>query len=195
MERVSGFMIGLGSAMVGGTIFLNSFFFTVDAGQRGIMLDRVFKGIKEKIYSEGMHFYIPLMQSPIIYETRLRPKTVASHTGTKDLQTVDIGLRLLYRPIEEFLPAIHNNLGIDYDDKILPSIANEVLKATVAQYDADQLLKMREKISHEVRESLTGRARDFNIALDDVSIIHLGFMKEYANAIEQKQVQQQYAER
>ena len=28
------------------------------------------------------------------------------------------------------------------------------------------------------------RAKEFNIALDDVSIIHLGFMKEYANAIE-----------
>jgi len=30
------------------------------------------------------------------------------------------------------------------------------------------------------------RARDFNIALDDVSITHLSFMKEYAMAIEQK---------
>ena len=42
---------------------------------------------------------------------------------------------------------------------------------------------------------MTVRARDFNIALDDVAIIHLGFMKEYAQAIEHKQVAQQYAER
>lgn len=31
--------------------------------------------------------------------------------------------------------------------------------------------------------------------LDDVSITHLGFMKEYASAIEQKQIAQQLAER
>lgn len=42
------------------------------------------------------------------------------------------------------------------------------------------MLKLREKISSEIREGLIIRARDFNIALDDVSIIHLAFMKEYS---------------
>ncbi|CAK84450.1 unnamed protein product (macronuclear) [Paramecium tetraurelia] len=78
---------------------------------------------------------------------------------------------------------------------ILPSIANEVLKAVVAQYDADQLIKMREKISQEIKEGLIERAKEFKIVLEDVSITHLGFMKEYAQAIEAKQVAQQLAER
>ena len=95
----------------------------------------------------------------------------------------------------EHLPSIYNNIGLNYEEKILPSIGNEVLKAVVAQYDADQLLKLREKISAEIRENLVVRARDFNIALDDVSIIHLAFMKDYTQAIEHKQVAQQMAER
>ena len=37
-------------------------------------------------------------------------------------------------------------LGLDYDERILPSIANEVLKSVVAQYDAEELLKKREVI-------------------------------------------------
>jgi prohibitin 1 len=65
---------------------------------------------------------------------------IHSTTGTRDLQTVDLSLRLLYRPIEEKLPEILNNLGIDYDERVLPSIGNEVLKSVVAQYNADQLL-------------------------------------------------------
>lgn len=69
---------------------------------------------------------------------------------------------------------------MNYEDKILPSICNEVLKSIVAQYDSDQLLKMREKISNEIKENLMARSKDFNIELDDVSIIHLGFMREYA---------------
>jgi prohibitin 1 len=95
---------------------------------------------------------------------------------------------MLHRPIDEFLPSLHINLGKTYDEKILPSIGNEVLKAVVAQYDADQLLKQRPRISQEIKEQLTVRAKDFNIALDDVSIVHLSFMKEYAQAIEHKQV-------
>jgi len=46
---------------------------------------------------------------------------------------------------------MNRNIGINYDEKILPSISNEVLKSVVAQYDADQLIKMREKISLEVK--------------------------------------------
>lgn len=61
-----------------------------------------------------------------------RPKTIASMTGTRDLQTVDIGVRLLHRPLMAELPWIYNNIGINYDEKILPSIGNEVLKSVVA---------------------------------------------------------------
>lgn len=50
----------------------------------------------------------------------------------------------------------------------------------MAQYDADQLIKMREKISQEIKENLVERAKEFKIVLEDVSITHLAFMKEYA---------------
>jgi prohibitin 1 len=45
---------------------------------------------------------------------------------------VDLTLRLLFRPKEEKIPEILNNIGIDYDDKVIPSIGNEVLKSVVA---------------------------------------------------------------
>lgn len=62
---------------------------------------------------------------------------IHSTTGTRDMQTVELSLRILYRPVEEKLPEILNNLGIDYDERVLPSIGNEVLKSVVAQYNAD----------------------------------------------------------
>ena len=42
---------------------------------------------------------------------------------------------------------------------------------------------------------MTDRARDFNIILDDVSITELSFGKEYAAAVESKQIAQQEAQR
>jgi prohibitin 1 len=57
---------------------------------------------------------------------------IHSSTGTRDMQTVDLSLRILYRPIEEKIPEILNNLGLDYDERVLPSIGNEVLKSVVA---------------------------------------------------------------
>jgi hypothetical protein len=48
-----------------------------------------------------------------------------------DLQNVNITLRILFRPKVDQLPKMYTNLGIDYDDRVLPSITNEVLKAVV----------------------------------------------------------------
>ena len=49
------------------------------------------------------------------------------------------------------MPHIYTNLGIDYDERVLPSITNEVLKAVVAQFDAGELITQREMLSARVR--------------------------------------------
>jgi prohibitin 1 len=71
---------------------------------------------------------------------------------------------------------------------------NEVLKSVVAHYNAEELLSKREQVSLAIRLALVERAAKFNLILDDVSITHLTFGKEFAKAIEHKQVAQQEAE-
>ena len=78
---------------------------------------------------------------------------------------------------------------------MLPSIGNEVLKAIVAQFDAAELITQRETVSNRIRTDLVKRASEFNIALEDVSITHMTFGREFTKAVEQKQIAQQDAER
>jgi len=98
-------------------------------------------------------------------------------------------------PIPDSLPNIYTTLGVDYEDRVLPSITNEVLKAVVAQFDAGELITQREMVSASVNKELTARAQQFGIILDDISITHLTFGREFTQAVELKQVAQQEAEK
>lgn len=84
---------------------------------------------------------------------------------------VSLTLRVMSRPDTRHLATIYRSLGLDYDERVLPSIGNEVLKATVAQFDAAELITQREVVSSRIREDLLKRAGEFNIVLEDVSIV------------------------
>lgn len=185
-------MVAGGTALIGYGLYDS--LYTVQPGHRAVMFSR-FGGVKDAIYGEGTHLRLPWVEWPTIFDIRTKPKMIRSPTGTKDLQTVDITLRILFKPDVQSLPRIYTQLGTNYDERVLPSIANETLKSVVAQFNASQLITLREQVSALIRKNLEDRARHFSIIIDDVSITHLTFGAEYTAAVEAKQVAQQEAER
>ncbi|KAL4828696.1 hypothetical protein H8958_015586 [Nasalis larvatus] len=152
---------GLALAVAGGVVN-SALYNNVDAGHRAVIFDG-FHGVQDIVEGEGTHFLLPWVRKPIIFDCRSRPLNVSVITGSKDLQNVNITLRILFWPIVSQLPHIFTSIGEDYDER--------------------------------VSDDLTERAATFGLILDDVSLTHLTFGKEFTEAVEAKQVAQQEVER
>jgi prohibitin 1 len=186
----------LGGGLLALSFGASFFTFVVDGGEKVIMFDAITgRGVCDKVLGEGIHFRIPKLYEPIKFSVRMNPHFIETKTAAKDLQIINISVRILERPDEEFLPKLYLDQKQNYAERVLPNITHETIKAVVARYNPDQLITLREKVSLEIKQGLVSKAKEFNIILDDVAIIHIEFSKEYRDAIEAKLVSQQMAER
>ena len=114
LSRVVGVVTGAGFVM-------SQCSYVLYPGQAAIIYNRL-SGVEEGVHYEGFHFRIPFIEFPKVYDIRLRPAVIETVTGTKDLQKVNIKLRVLFTPNTEKLGVLYQTLGLDYNERVLPSI-------------------------------------------------------------------------
>ncbi|KNH09756.1 prohibitin [Perkinsela sp. CCAP 1560/4] len=185
----------LAAVIIGGgayTLYKSMYF--VPGGHRAVKFNALF-GLYDRSYGEGAHIAIPYIEIPIFFDIRAKPTEVVTSTGSRDLQIINVSVRVLYRPNVGKLAQLYRQLGLRYAETALPSVINEVIKSVVAQYNASELLTRRPEVSKQIALALTQRSAAFHIDISDVAITNMTFGKEYTAAIESKQIAQQMAER
>lgn len=185
--------IGIAFTGLAGWTAYNSVYF-VQGGFRAVKFNAI-TGLQDRTYGDGANFAIPFIETPVIFDVRNKPAEVITSSGSRDLQMVNMAIRVLYQPNVDNLHHIYRNLGVNYPETVLPSLVNEIIKAVVAQFNAADLLVKRPEVSQRIAITLAERAKRFNIDITDVSITQMSFGKEYTNAVESKQIAQQMAER
>ena len=168
--------------------------FVVYPGEACILYNKI-TGLKNSVYGEGLQCRIIGLDDIMRFNVRLRPRTLQTMTGTKDLQMVNVRLRVLFRPMADRLPQIYRTFGLDYDERILPSVSNEILKAVVAEYKAEELIQKRDAVSARIYQLMQEKVNQFGLILEDLSLVDIQFGTDFMTAVEQKQVAQQEAER
>lgn len=163
----------------------------IGAGERGIVLN--FGAVQDKVLDEGLHFRIPIMQQVILMDVKVQKAETDTVAASKDLQDITSTLVLNYHIIPDKANIVYQSIGIFFKERIIDPAILEVVKAVSAKYTAEELITKRPAVSEAMKEALTERLMEYNIAVDAFSIAAFSFSKIFTEAIESKQTAEQLA--
>jgi prohibitin 2 len=158
----------------------------VEAGHRGVVL--YLGAVENKVLGEGLHFIIPFAEQVIQLEVRTLKFQADASAASNDLQEVATVIALNYHIDPNDANIIYQQLGADYSDRIIAPTIQESVKASVAKFNAEELITKRETakavIAQAIRNTLSAR----NILVETVFITDFKFSEAFAGQIEQKVV-------
>lgn len=166
-------------------------FYIVDAGERAVLL--TWGNPSVNAIGPGIHAKIPIAQSVVKIPIRTQKYEVESSAASKDLQVVTAKIATNYHILPEAAVSIYINLGSDYEFKVIQPLEQEAVKATTAQFTAEELITKRESVRSEMKKIFFEKLESRGIIVEDVSIVNFDFSPEFNKAIENKVTQEQNA--
>jgi regulator of protease activity HflC (stomatin/prohibitin superfamily) len=163
----------------------------VGAGERGIVLN--FGAVENTVLGEGIHFRVPVMQTIILMDVQIQKAITDAASASSDLQDVALSVALNYHVIPDKANVVYQSIGLEFKERIIDPAIQEVMKAVTARYTAEELITKRPAVSTEMKDALTTRLLESNIAVDAFSIVSFSFSQTFTDAIEAKQTAEQNA--
>jgi regulator of protease activity HflC (stomatin/prohibitin superfamily) len=183
---------GVSSIILGLIIVVLSTFRVVPAGHVGVPV--LFGKVKEPALTEGLNVINPLYNVEIM-DCRIMKHEGQYDAASKDMQNVHVNMALNFRIIADKAPFIYQKIGRSYGPIVIDPAAQEVLKAVTALHNAGEILKTRPMIKQEVQERLDEWLKKYHVDLREVSLANISFDDAYENAILEKQVEEQNAQK
>jgi regulator of protease activity HflC (stomatin/prohibitin superfamily) len=170
-------------------------FVIVNAGKRGVLMQ--FGKVLEKILGEGIHLIIPIVNTVKKLSVRVQKQEISAEASSKDLQDVFTDVALNWHIIPEEANTIFQQIGAENEivNRIINPAIEEVLKAVMAKYTAEELITNRGEVKAGVDSLLTTRLTNYHIAVDDISLVYVHFSERFDEAVEAKQIAEQEAKR
>jgi len=157
---------------------------TIGAGERGVVLQ--FGAVQDKIFNEGLYFKIPIMQQVEIMDVQIRKDEVPASASSKDLQIVTSTIALNYHLDPDSVNKVWQEVGKDYNSRIISPSIQEAVKAVIAKFTAEELITKREEVKEQIKLNLAERVAERSILIDEFNIIDFSFSPAFNEAIEAK---------
>lgn len=166
-------------------------FGTVGAGERGVQLR--FGAVTGNIFGEGLYFRIPFIEKVKKMDVKIQKDEVEAPAASKDLQTVRSVVALNYHLDPNEVATLFQEIGIDYNSRIIAPALQEAVKAGTAEFTAEELITKRPEVRERIKVLLAEKLEPRGIILDEFNIVEFEFSRTFNDAIEAKVTAEQDA--
>jgi len=190
---------GLPRAMVMGIVglifivlFGSSMFYTIEPGEKGVIFRKFGDGLdKETIYGQGFHVIAP-WNTLHIYDVKLHETFEKMEVLSKNGLSIRIDLSFRYRPIQEKIGYLHDEIGRNYLERIIKPEIRSVTREVIGNYLPEELYSTkREAIEDEIESLTREKVSSKYLSLDAILIRDVTLPQTLRTAIEQKLKQEQ----
>jgi len=168
-----------------------SAFVTVPAGNRGVVVE--LGAVKPVVLGEGFHTITPFIQSVVMMEVRTQKYEVDATASTKDLLDVAAKVAVNFHLDPNSANTVYQSIGLDYENRVIAPAVQEIVKATTAKFNAEELITQRETVRDQIEQALKTRMESRNIVVESISIVNFAFPTAFNEAITAKQTAVQRA--
>jgi len=163
----------------------------VPVGYRGIALR--LGSLTGEIRNEGVFFKVPLIESNKNVEVRVQKKEVDATAASKDLQSVSSKIAVNFAIDPSRVADLYQQVGDDYDDRIVAPAIQESVKSITAKFTAEELITKRGEVSDAILAELRTRVAQYGLIASDLNIVDFDFSESFNASIERKVTAQQDA--
>lgn len=158
----------------------------VPAGHRGVLV--TFGRVEPAVLGEGLHLRVPVAQQVALMNVQIHKGEGAGEAASRDLQHVNVKVAVNYRLEPERAAQTFQRIGTleAVGDRIILPAVHEAVKASVAQFTAEELVTRRADVRQRIRSQLDARLRERGVIVEDFAIVSFSFSKEFEAAIEEK---------
>lgn len=170
----------------------NTTFLTIDPGEKGVLFKRFSGGLdKDEIYDQGFHVVAP-WNTMYIYDTRIDEGVEDMDVLSKNGLNIQVELTYRFRPIAEKIGFLHDNVGQDYEQRIIIPEVRSATREVIGQYLPEELYSTkREAIQIEIYEKTKASIEENFLKLDAILIRSVQLPKTLKAAIEMKLEEEQ----
>ena len=184
MKEIFGAALLILAAIIGLTVLLGSWY-TIDAGERGVILRN---GAVSGVAQPGLGFKVPLIDDVVgisVQTKKIEWEKVAAYS--KDQQPAEMKVSVNYRLSADKVAEIYTQFGSEDGvvERLIAPRVQEELKTIFGGFNAERAIRERSDLNSQVQSAIA-EAVKCPVTIEGVQIENIDFSDAFEQAVEQR---------